>query len=808
MKVWVFKLWPFLTIIFAALIFFYPVFLQGKIPIPADLIVGAYLPWHDYKWLGYNAGVPIKNPLISDIPSVIYPQRLLAIEQMKVGKMPLWNPYMFSGYPLMAAFQTAAFYPLNIFYFLMPFTAAWSMQVMFQPILSGIFTYLFLRNLKIDKLSSLFGSIIYAYSGFNMFFLEFNVHGHVAAFIPLFLLFIDKFLDTKKIFYLVLLSFTIAFQIFAGYPQLTLFTLILCFFWFFTRVGFEHKISIIKKGSFVLLFIILGITLSSVQLIPGMELFKFSQRGKEVLQQELRFLPPQEILTVIFPDYFGNSATYNFWAPGNYANAVGYSSIVGFILTILSLVNKKKNKVTIFFAAVALICLLLVVDYPFSNFVVDNFLLGSQALSMTRLFVLLNFSIAVLAAFGLSSLKAKVNFRRDIFLSLCLIIILPVILGTFISWGYLFQERKDLTYSQAALDVFDLMYKKYTISVRNLLLPTALSVITLMTVLFISKFKFRQNLGKVIIILAVLVELFRFGWKITPFSKSGFLFPETPIHNFLNSQDKPFRIVSDDVMPANMWVPYHLESPDGYDAAYPKLQSKLIGVINSHNPSAEPMTRYGRLERGSLDSNYLDFANVKYVLTPKRDKEGSVSSEGNIDYSYFNKKNLSKAFEDKSVVVLENKQVLNRAFFVSNWESFDNEEKVLQAILEPNLIPSKKIILKSFNPDFKQNASGSAVIRKTNFTPAEINIDLENSASGFLFLSNTYFPGWQALVNGVTAPVVNANYAFQAVPLNEGLNSVKVFYSPLSFKVGALLSVVSFLVLVGTFYYERRKKNA
>lgn len=133
---------------------------------------------------------------------------------------------------------------------------------------------------------------------------------------------------------------------------------------------------------------------------------------------------------------------------------------------------------------------------------------------------------------------------------------------------------------------------------------------------------------------------------------------------------------------------------------------------------------------------------------------------------------------------------------------------MLQAILEPNLIPSKKIILKSFNPDFKQNASGSAVIRKTNFTPAEINIDLENSASGFLFLSNTYFPGWQALVNGVTAPVVNANYAFQAVPLNEGLNSVKVFYSPLSFKVGALLSVVSFLVLVGTFYYERRKKNA
>ncbi len=809
MKVRVFKLWPVLTIILAALIFFYPVFLQGKIPMPADLIVGAYLPWHDYKWLGYNAGVPIKNPLISDIPSVIYPQRLLAVEQMKAGKIPLWNSNMFSGYPLMAAFQTAAFYPLNIFYFLMPFVPAWSLQVILQPILSGIFTYLFLRNLKLDKLSSIFGSLIYAYSGFNMFFLEFNVHGHVAAFIPLFLLLIDKYLSSKKIIYLVFLSFSLAFQIFAGYPQLTLFSLMLCFFWFLMKVGFKSTRTLLNKGGLVSIFVILGITLSAVQLFPGMELFKLSQRGNEALQQELRFLPPAEILTIIFPDYFGNSATYNFWGAGNYANAVGYSSIVGIILAVTSLINIRKNKDVLFFTFVSLACLILIIDWPGSNFFVDNFLIGSQALSMTRLFVLFNFSIALLASMGLSSLKGSLKIKNYlIILALCAILILPVVLGTFISWGFMFMERDKLINIQSALDVLDPVFKKYTISIRNLLLPTILSGITLATLYLMFKYNFFKNLGKVVIILSLAFELFRFGWKITPFSKPGFLFPKTPIHNFLESQEKPFRIVSDDVMPANMWVPDHLETPDGYDAAYPNLQAKLIGVINSKNPDANPMTRYGRLERSSLDTNYLDFANVKYVLTPKRDNLGSVSNEGKIDYSYFDKKSLSKVFEDKSVVVLENKQALKRAYFVSSWESFDSDEKILKAILDPALNPAKKIILKSYKGRRIENASGSATLTKSFFNPGEVNVDIENNSPGFLFISETFYPGWQAEVNGVKTPIFNANYAFMGVPLNQGRNIVKVFYSPLSFKFGAILSIISFLILIFLTYIERRKTNA
>jgi hypothetical protein len=806
MKAWTVRFWPILVIILAALIFFHPFFLQGKIPMPADLIVGAYLPWHDYKWLGYEAGVPIKNPLISDVPSVIYPQRLIAIEQMKEGKLPLWNPYMFSGYPLMAAFQTAAFYPLNVLYFIMPFVSAWSLQVILQPIFSGIFTYLFLRNLKLDKLSSLFGAIIYSYSGFNLFFLEFNVHAHVASYIPLFLLLIDKYLVQNKILYLVILSLTLAIQIFAGYPQLTFFTLILCFFWFLFRVEFKKSRTLFKKGRMILLFIILGLLFSSIQLIPGFELFAFSQRGNEDLMQELRFLPPQEIVTIIFPDYFGNSSTNNFWGPGNYANAVGYSSIVGFILGILSVFNFRKKREIIFFSLVSLVCLLLVVDSPLSNFLVNNFLPGSKALSMSRLFVLLSFSVAVLAGIGLSLLKEKVEFKSYLStLTFLTIITLPLILGTSFSWGYLFLQKKALINISAAMEIFEPIYKNYTVSARNLLLPTFFMCAALAALFLVYRYKSLTSIGKFFLVLLTIAELFRFGWKITPFSEPGFLFPKTPVLDFLEAQKKPFRIISDDVMPANMWVPSHIETPDGYDAVYPELQAKLIGVINSQKAEALSMTRYGRLEKDSFETNYIDFTNTKYILTPKRDKVGNVDKDGVILDKFFNKQKFKKVFEDKSVVVMENTKALNRAFFVSDWESFSDDKKILNAILDPKLDPGKKIILKSYDPEFKKSDSHKASLTQSNFSSDYIKLDVQNNEPGFLFLSETFYPGWKALVNQEEIPIINANYAFKAIPLKKGLNSVEIIYSPLSFKIGAILSVVSFLILVSITLYQKKK---
>ena len=114
------------------IVFFYPVFFSGKMPIPADTIVGLYHPYRDKVWNGLTAGVPFKNFLITDSVRQQYPWRKLAIENLKQRILPIWNPYTHAGTPLLANIQSAAIYPLNLMYLFLPFNWAWTIQIMLQ----------------------------------------------------------------------------------------------------------------------------------------------------------------------------------------------------------------------------------------------------------------------------------------------------------------------------------------------------------------------------------------------------------------------------------------------------------------------------------------------------------------------------------------------------------------------------------------------------------------------------------------------------------------------------------------------------
>src|SRR5258708_4653139 len=89
--------------LFITLVFFYKIFL-GQIPLPSDLTLGGYYPWLSYKW-DYAVSVPVKNIELSDVVSLIYPLKTLAVDDVKKGELPLWDPLIFGGYPLFASVQ-------------------------------------------------------------------------------------------------------------------------------------------------------------------------------------------------------------------------------------------------------------------------------------------------------------------------------------------------------------------------------------------------------------------------------------------------------------------------------------------------------------------------------------------------------------------------------------------------------------------------------------------------------------------------------------------------------------------------------
>jgi hypothetical protein len=214
--------------------FFWKFFIFGQIPLPGDFITGVYYPWLDYKW-GYDVGVPVKNPITTDVVSLIYPEQMLGIDLLKKGSWPLWNPYILAGTPLLANLQAAPFSPTIFVYFLTDKITAWSIQIILQHILAALFMYILLRHIKISKLGSILGSIAYSFSGFNLIFSQWNGHTLSAAFIPIIIYFVDKLLTKTKLIYIAGLSLALTFQLFSGYPQVSFYTAVAILIYWLVR---------------------------------------------------------------------------------------------------------------------------------------------------------------------------------------------------------------------------------------------------------------------------------------------------------------------------------------------------------------------------------------------------------------------------------------------------------------------------------------------------------------------------------------------------------------------------------------------
>lgn len=757
---------PVLGILLLVGVFFWKVFLQGLLPFPGDFVVGIYYPWLDYKW-GYSVGVPVKNPIMADVPSFMYPMQTFAISQFKAGEWPLWNPMILAGTPLLANFQSAVFSPTNIFYFLTSDKNAWTLQIIIAHFLAAFFTFLLLKHWKLKNIAAVMGGTIFSFSGFNLIWSQWNGHVLVAAFFPLIILLLDKFFKKGGVLNLVLISLVLAMQIFSGYPQLILYTalviLILSLVYF--RLTREYFLKIVLLAT----FIFLGFGLSAIQLLPGAELLSLSQWSAEPHPRLWAFLPLSKTITFIAPDFFGNHVTYNYWGPQDYTSNTGFVGIGALTLSLIAFKAIKKSreiKIALFIGVVALI---FSYHTPISEFLWAKNVFGMQSSSAHRALVLFNLSMSLLAAFGLDLLiknKNKLKLKR---------IILPlVILGFFALFALLEQKHQ-------------------VIALRNLVFPL---IVFLLSLLFIKK-----RLVYILFLLVVL-ELFRFGWKFTPFTKAEWIFPDTPVTKFLKDQKPPFRISNGDTMPVNFQMAYSLDTLGGYETMRPLLPSRFIATLNNKDANASPAGRYGIIDNDT--SLLLNLVNTKYYLTLKRDEKRHPDPKGSIP-TKFDSSRFITAFEDKSLVVMESKLVSPRAYMVYSWEEVASSSDALARLLDPEFDFTKRIVFEESVQVVPNSLEKKSEVSYQKYSPNELIISATTNSDGLLFVSDSYFPGWKAFVDGVETKILRANYAFRAVNVPEGKHTIKFLYYPESFSKGltytqvslVLIVCISFIVIIG-----------
>jgi len=783
MKKIFFNIWPILFLLFITVGFFAPVF-KGQMPFPGDTLIGAYHPWRALSWQNRSTEYPFKHTTITDATSQFYPWRYIAINQMKQGELPLWNNYEFSGTPLLAVPSTAALYPLNFLFFIFSFNVAWTILVMLQPFLAGTFFYLFLRNKKLSKIASLFGSICFSFGSYFLLSSEFNTLGHTILWFPLALLAIDKFFQKPRFFWFLVLIVVLAMSIFAGFVQFVFYGYILLGLYTAFLI-FRHK-KIFKRVSFFFIGgVIFSLLLSAAQLLPFIDLLKESGRVQaygDIGVITRFFIPFRQLIMFFSPDFFGSPAMANYWGGGNYYEFCGYFGITAVLFVFYLIFSKKFTRETIFWLLVSFVSLFLAVKNPISLFPYNLKIPLLSSLVPARLLFFTIFSFPILAAMGLDRLykDLRLKNRKRYFINLI------------VSFGFLAFILLFLW-----ITAFSFSPEKQIISMRNLVLPTFYLFLTGL-ILLLSHFVSRKKVKLLffLILLVISFDLSRQGRKFLPFIDIGLVYPETKTTQFLreNLGYSRFIPLHQEIFGTNHQTAYGLESAEGYNSVYSWRYSLFVAQGQKEAPSDSLSTHFERTVYGrNYKSNVFKLLSVKYFL-------GFDDLDDSDSYPL--------VFSEGKTKIFENKKALPRVFLSCRWEKTASPlETMNRIILQEN--PAEKIFLeKDVDVDCKTGESlGEAKI--STYSSGIVEVNSKTPDSRILVFSDVFFPGWKVLVDGAQKEILRVDYVLKGVVVPGGNHRVVFLYEPQSFKIGMYLSLGTLILLIGGSFgiYKFRKKS-
>jgi hypothetical protein len=142
-----------------------------------------------------------------------------------------------------------------------------------------------------------------------------------------------------------------------------------------------------------------------------------------------------------------------------------------------------------------------------------------------------------------------------------------------------------------------------------------------------------------------------------------------------------------------------------------------------------------------------------------------------------------------------------RYFFTSEFR-VDKKRYVMSAVGEPH--PPREILVEEV-PSFPARPTGGEVpVKVERFSNNHVRLSLVAPHQGFVYMSESFFPGWTAAVNGKQVAIEPANYAFRAVQVPQGSVSIELAYVPPGFLSGMAVSVAAFAIVVFLTTYGRR----
>ncbi len=726
-----------------------------------------------------------------------YPWSQYLSEVLHQGSFPFWDMYADGGRSFLGETQTGAFYPPNLLMGLFPRNAKGLLPVsliegfvILHAFLAAFFMYGLATHFGLNRFSGFVAGIAFAFGGSLGLraFAQVNLF-YASVWVPAVFWCYAESLRAHQLFRQILFAnlagLALALSLLAGHHQPFIYVSlalagVALALWLRSRKSPDESASraplILRQ---TLLLFAFALAYASLQLLPSLEYSKLAYRWVDSVNPTLvgqrvpysivgtdNLLPPDGLILMLFP-YLG--AVEN--SP--------YLGILPLLLVFLSLPLVKKHGVVKLAFGVALVSALLSIGrfsplHGLAYALVPGFDKGREA---SRIFLVAHVGLSLLAGFGCQAfLNPAPKALRKVRTCIVLAFTALSLAASLIAFGTYFYQAQVLS-----------QIPDFGMIAFACLLLLATSAVGLARTFGFARAKSLQ-------VAIGLILLFDFHFLLSPqlrlkreFDRKGNFEPkqyysQDDLIRFLQSQSGFFRVdFRDDYYPKNSGEVFKLETINGYGATSLK------------------QFYHFQAEAYPAGNMIADMMNVRYFVSQK-----------GLD--------LPVAFQGQHAKVYENPGFLPRAWLTSRIEVKKDFSEMVALLRVPGFNPYLVAYVEQPVGDLGTSpgpmpvggqtdiaAQGTAVF--TRQSPNRFQVETQSLVAKLLVVSQNWYPGWKARVNGQLRPVERVNGTLMGVQVGPGASRVEFVYRPTRFLWAVALVLGAFAALGFSFFKLRSNQN-
>jgi hypothetical protein len=687
---------------------------------------------NQYTWLDHP-----------DMANQVLPWYQFQAGEWHAGRIPLWDPYLWGGQPLLGQGQPGAAYPLNWLLFLAPLRNGWMRQsylhwyfvlIHFQ---AALFCYLLCRDLKRSQPASLLSGIAFGLGGF----MGTNAWPQMlngAVWAPLVLLFFLRAMRGRRPVASAAWSGAfLGISFLSGHHQIPIFICLAMggawLYYLLPNSGLR-----LLRLKLLLVFCLFLILVSALQTIPAYEYGQLARRwvgaqnpiGWEdkvpyFIHQRYSFFPTS-ILGIVVPGIFRNSDPF-----------IG---LVALTLALFGVIASWQDRVTRLFAGIALGGLLFSLGQHsvFHGILYSLVPILEKARNPSMAIFIFHFGLCVLIAYGID------NYR---FLTSALIKRVAVLLSSFAALTalavWVMQATKTVTEDRLGIVVLaGFLFAAILIAWANDRIPERAAISSLALLMLL-------ELGN--------VTTYNYQARGEAKSLVTNLSEHADIAAFLGHQIGPVRVeVNENDIPYNFGDWYGIDHFGGYLASITENVTRVQESVRARN-------MYG--------------TNFHVGRTPTRPDQLEV-------------------FTGRSgLKVYENPGAFPRAWIVHEVAGIERDDQIRPTLDAANFDPSRQTFVKGTAPQLEScPATETASLMERQ--PGRMVLEADLKCRGMLIEADTFFPGWVAIIDGKPSRLYEAYGFLRGVVVEAGTHRIEIQYQPKSVYWGASLTALG---LFGAF---------